>query len=307
MGIVWVHEALSSGGGVGTHDAGNRYTRVFDVLSDEYDDNAITIASAVDPSTSLAIPAPYSYFAKGHDADYGAIVTEIAPERDQRHPLLWHVRVEYTVIRPNTLDGQWPAGTITDYINLILPDIRIWSIPVMELIDRDVNDNPLVNKAGDPFEPRPEDVRYITAIEVKWYNRTYDMNFWETYADSTNAATVWGREPNTLLMIGMPAGNRKVDRNGTYYEIKGEFHWNKKGWKRTFLNAGRNELAPINTIDYKKIPICDDAGVPVRQPWPLDNAGAKLPTSAEVIWLEFTVKEPRDWGPLNLPPLNVTF
>lgn len=313
MSIVWVHEAPGSGTGVGTHDSGSRYTRVFDVLSDSYDDNAITIHSATDPVTSLSIPSPYSYFSKGNDADYGAVVTEIAAERDQRYPLLWHVRVEYTVLRANTSDGQWPGGTITSYIDHILPDIRIWSIPITEVLDRDVNGDQIANKAGDPFEPRPEDVRYITAIEVKWYNRTYDIGFWETYADSTNAASVWGRDPDTLLMIGAPSGNRKVDLIGTYYEIKGEFHWNKEGWKREFLNAGRNRLArdggtPSSPAAANgKVPILDQWGIPVRQPVPLDNDGQPLALGLPLIWLEYTIKDSRDWGPMNLPPLNVTF
>lgn len=312
MSILWVHEALTSGTGVAEHDAGNSYVRVFDVLTDSYDDNAATVANATDPSSGLSIPAPYSYFSKGNDSDYGSIVTRIVPDRDARYPYLWHVRVEYTVLRANTSDGQWPGGTLN--ITYALPTVRIWPIAVTEILDKDVNGNRIANKAGQPFKPRPEDVRYIKAVEIGWYIRTYTFSQWEPYEDSTNAAAVWGCPVGTVLMIGPPSATRKVDNIGTYYEIRAEFHYDKRGWKRSFLNAGKFRVAADNgdppsasTPATGVVPITDNFGMPVDEDRPLDNDGQPLAQGAASIWLDYTVKQAADWGPMNLPALNITF
>lgn len=312
MSILWVHEALPSGAGVAEHDAGNSYTRVFDVLTDDFDDNAITVANAVDPSTGLAIPSPYQYFDKGHDADYWSVVTRISPERDARYALLWHVTVQYTVIAANTSDGKWPSGLID--ITYRLPDVRIWGIAVAEVMEKDVYGNPIVNSAGMPFSPRPEDIRYIKAIEITTWLRTYNLTAWAPYEDSTNAFRVWGCDPETLLMAGPPSGTRKVDRLGTYYEIKAEFHWDPDGWDKEYEDRGRVQLAndhgtPPSPSDPATgtVPITDNAGIPVNEEVPLDGNGQPLALGQPRVYRKYTLKGPADWTALNLPPLNVTF
>jgi hypothetical protein len=312
VSILWVHEALSSGSGVGEHDGGNSYTRVFDVLTDDFDDNAITVSAATDPSTGLAIPSPYDYFDKGNDTDYQSVVTRISPERDARYALLWHVTVEYTVIAANTSDGKWPSGVL----NIIyrLPEIRIWGIAIAELMEKDINGNPIANSAGMPFDPPPEDVRYIKAIEITTWIRTYNLAAWAPYEDSTNATSVWGCDPETVLMVGPPSGTRKVDRVGTYYEIKAEFHWDPKGWDIEREDRGRVQLANDHGTAPSPsdpatgtVPITDNAGIAVNEEVPLDGNGRKLVFGQARVYKKYTIKGPADWTALSLPSLNVTF
>ena len=315
MAIVWVHEALTSGEGVAEHDVGSKYTRMFDVLTNSYDDNADTVGTADDGS--LAIPSAYAYFSKGNDTNYGSVVSRISPTRDQRFPLLWHVRVEYTVIRANTSDGTWPGGTLT--ITSRMPTIRIWGIPVAEVLNEDINGDPIVNSAGQPYEPLPEDVYYLKAFEIVSWIRTYNLDTWETYEDSTNADTIWGREPGTLLMIGPPNATRKVDDYGTYYEARLEIHYNPKGWKKRLADMGTAKLATAtgdppsaSTPATGTIPITDNAGVQVRQNVPLDGNGQPLGRDTgglpkPLIIKEWTIKQPQPWAPLNLPVLNIVW
>jgi len=310
MAIVSVTEALPSGSGVAEHDSGNQYLRVFDVLTDSYDDNAITVANAADPATSLSVPQPYSYFTKGNDTDYGSIVTRIIPERDARYPLLWHVRVEYTVLRANTDTGQWPTGSVD--ITYRLPSVRIWGIPVVEVLDRDINDEPIVNSAGDPYQPRPEDVRYIKAIEVISWIRDYDMDFWGGYEDTVNSDEIWGREPGTLLMVGPPNGTRKVDWVGTYWEVRSEIHWDEDGWKKSIPDMGKNKLVnaaggvPSSpSVAAGKEPITDKSGQRVLDNVPLDGSGQPLLHGLPWVVKDWTVKASKAWGPLNLPSINM--
>jgi len=313
MAIVWVHEALASGKGSGQHDSGNTYERVFDVKSDSYDDNAYTIANAIDPNTSLAIPSPYSYFQKGNDTDYGSIVTKITPERDSRYPLLWHVRVEYSVLRADTSNGQWPGGTLD--ITFRLPDIRIWKLPVEEIIEYDViTGDPVANSAGDRFDPLPTDTRYRKAIEITFWARTYDLDDWDDYEDSTNADIIWGRDPGTLLMAGPPSGVRKVDNTGTYWENRLEIHYDPKGWKRSYYDRGRrklvtDDLSPpsASTPATGKAPITDNTGGRVGDDVPLNGGGQPLAEGQDLVTLAFTFKESQPWAPLGLPELNITW
>jgi len=314
VAIVFVHEALVSGEGEATHDSGNKYVRVFDVLTDSYDDNAITVANAVDPETSLAIPAPYSYFTKGNDTDYGSIVTRIRPERSRRLPKLWHVTVEYTVIRPNTSNGQWPVGTVTFDVTLRLPGIRIWGIPVAEVLNEDINGDPVVNSAGQLYQPRPEDIYYRKAVEITWWCRTYDFDDWDTYEDSTNNAVVWGCAAGTLLMQGPPNGVRNVDTIGTYYEMRTEIHYDKKGWKKRIPDMGRKKLVNANLTPPSPsdpatgvMPIDDEAGLPVTEDVPLDGNGQPLALGQPWVIDEVAVKAEVDWAGLGLPALNITF
>lgn len=308
MAIVWVREALASGTGEGSFESGNTYTRMFDVLTDSYDDNAITVASA--SAGGVAIPTPFSYFSKGNDYDYGSVVTRIRPDRDERFPLLWHVTVEYTVIRPSSGDAL-PAGTFD--ITYQLPNIRIWGIPVLEVINKDVNGKPVQNSAGERLKPLPEDVRYITAIEITSWMRAYNADYWAQYANSVNADTIWGRKPKTLLMIGPPNGTRKVDRIGTYWEVRLEIHWDERGWDKEYEDRGRVRLArPDGSVPTSPsvasgtVPITGLAGE-VDEAVPLDGQGQPLAFGLPLVYLKFTLKESRAWAPLNLPPLNITW
>jgi len=312
MAIVSVKEALASGSGSGDHDSGNQFLRIFDVLTDSYDDNALTVANATDPSTSLAIPSPFTHFAKGNDTDYGSIVTRIIPDRDARYPLLWHVRVEYTVWRANTDSGQWPTGTVD--ITYRLPNIRIWGIPVVEVIERDINDDPIVNSAGEFYIPRPEDVYYRKAIEVTSWVREYDMDFWATYEDTTNADEIWDQEPGTLLMVGPPNGTRQVDEIGTYWELRTEIHWDPNGWKRSIADTGKNKTvdaqgnAPSGGTAGAAVgvkPIEDANYNRVIDPVPLDGNGQPLAHGQPWVFTEWTVKDAEPWAPLELPDINI--
>lgn len=307
MAIVWVHEAQESGRGEGSYESGSSYTRVFDVLTNSYDDNAITVANANDGS--LAIPQAFAYFTKGNDTDYGSVVTRRSAERDDQYPLLWHVTVEYTVVR--STDGEpLPGGTFD--ITYQLPNVRIWGIPITEVMRKDVNGNPIQNSAGVPFKPLPEDIRYITAIEVTSWVRNYNVDFWAPYADSVNADTIWSRAPGTLLMVGPPNGNRKVDGIGTYWEVRVEVHWDKNGWAKEYEDRGRAKL--VNDFGTEPspsdpaagtAPITDIAGIPVDEDVPLNGQGQPLAFGQPRVYLPFTIKESRAWAPLNLPPLNI--
>lgn len=312
MAIVWVHEALPSGSGSADHETGNTHVRVFDVLTDSYDDNDITVAYAVDPTTGLTIPAPYSYYQKGNDTDYGSVVTKIVPERDDEWPKLWHVRVTYTVVRANTSNGQWPAGTLD--ITFRLPNIRIWGIPTTEVLKEDIHGNPVLNSAGQLYQPRPEDIYYIKAIEITSWIRTYDLDDWEPYEDSTNAVKLWGRDPGTLLMVGPPSGTRKVDSIGTYWEIRGEFHYNKNGWKKRVPDMGTVKLVNANGTQPSAsdpasgtMPITDQAGLRVSEDVPLDGNGQPLAHGQPWVIKEWEVKKPADWTALNMPELNIVW
>lgn len=309
MAITWVREALASGAGEGSLDSGNRYRRVFDVLSDSYNDNALTVSTA--SAGGVSIPSPLDYFSKGNDTDYGSVVTRITPERDDRYPLLWHVTVEYTVIRPSTGDAL-PGGTFD--ITYALPDIRIWGIPVMEVVSEDVNGNPVQNSAGAPFNPRPEDVRYIKAVEVTSWIRAYNMDFWSGYEDTVNADRIWGRDPKTLLMAGPPNATRKVDGIGTYWEVRLEIHWDPRGWDREFEDRGRVKL--VNSFGTEPspsdpavgvAPLSDQAGYPADEDVPLDGHGQPLAFGLPRVFRTFTIKQSKAWAPLNLPALDVTW
>lgn len=310
MSITWVHEALASGSGKGSHDSGNQYVRLFDVMTDDYADNALTVANADDGTT--AIPKAYSHFQKGNDTDYTAVVTEIAPERDARLPLLWHVRVVYTVLQNTAEGGTFPGGSLN--VNVILPSIRIWGIPIKEVLREDVTGKPFANSAGELFTPLPEDVYYIRGIEITWWAREYQLGGWEAYEDSTNAETIWGCYAGTLLMVGPPKGTRKVDTYGTYWELRTEIHYNKRGWTKKLADMGTVKLVtasgepPSASAEATGVmPITDQAGRAVGSPTPLDGEGQPLAQDAPWVIKEWDVKLPASWTALNLPPLNVTF
>ncbi len=314
MSIIWVHEALDSGGGRWEHQAGNRYVRTFDVLTDSFDDNELTVETAVDPNTGLGIPARFSYFEKGNDADYGAVAVRIVPERSKRYAKLWHVSVEYEWMRANTSSGQWPAGTID--VTARVPSVRVRGIPIKEVLYSDINGDAIANSASQPFNPRPEGVRYILAIEVTSWIRKYELAAWASYGDTTNAGAVWGFAPETVLMVGAPHAVRKVDQIGTYYELRAEFHWNSRGWKLQLEDRGTVRLvdAQGNTPTsgsagqaVGSAPIHNEDGTRVERDVWLDGNGQKLPLGQPRVWMWYTVKEPKNWSALMLPELNVVW
>jgi len=310
MGVT---ERLPSGEGRRIYPDGATYTRVFSVLTSTYAANAATVSTA--SLGGLAIPAKYTVFAKGNDGDSGSVVTDVDAKRDRGNPLLWHITVTYTPMRPDVTfvaegeDGGEPAviADITD----ALSRVRIWWVPFTKLMERDVTGKLIANAAGQAFKPVFEETEYRFAVEISRYERTYNSAWFEKFKNKVNSTKYWGAEPKTLLMIGGPGGTRMFDEIGTYYDIRYQIHYSPEGWDLERINKGmyKRHVPKYESISKERLIRCTDgAGAPVTEDVLLDETGYKqLDQDADPIILTFEIKETADFADLRLPQLNITW
>lgn len=320
MAIVSVTEDLPSG--PGTFSLEERgYTRNFNVLTDSFDDNAITVINHVD------LPSFYEIFDKGNDTDPQAVVTAIDPQRDSVNPLLWRILYTYSVLRPDdgggappgelTIEGTLPAFSISERYEdrprlTALQRYTVDVDPVPPLLTTKpgtmVN---LRNFAKDLYQDQPYYRETIRVITCRRYFRRYaDLLAADIGTeDRINLTAWWGIPSGQLKCLGMPGGVRMADNFGTYWETDMVFEWKRDGWWEEFAEVGFQELYDDAGTERKRR-IQDANGQFVTEPVELWTDGGKQTGSTKTtLWSRYQVYLALDFATIMpaLPPIDVSF
>lgn len=159
-----------------------------------------------------------------------------------------------------------------------------------EIADQDRDGNPIVNSAGDPFDPplTKDDSRPV--VRVVRNEPTFSLALAYQYRDKVNGQAWLGAEPRTVKAAPVKFRRLFHPTCGFYFQVAYEFAFNPKGWTRRPLDAGLRQK-----VDGAFEPI-KDKGEPVSAPVPLDGAGQALAADAEPQYLEFEVYEEIDFS-----------
>jgi hypothetical protein len=201
----------------------------------------------------------------------------------------------------------------------------------------DINDNLMVNTAGEPFIPAPEKQEYDLQLTVLQNVQDYEPErSWDLigkvndrefevaglkvpvktalltersatsqiFVDDEETIRIEYWEVTTILQFRRPNPDWRAPQ-----EIDGLFQENafveNNAWKKRILNAGLNEQVDVpdpenpTVFTKTKVPIQLD-GQPVTEPKLLDVDGAYEDDRLDAIWLPFEIYESADLGSLQL-------
>jgi hypothetical protein len=296
MGIVSISE-IDGARSAGRDQRGNKtYGRGFRVVTD----HPRTGPKAVRDAVPVAIG---DYYRNGSDAEVGqswyeeddkiyclevAVKPEGAADAKQ-----WIVELKYGVADPASF------GAIDDPTQL--PPKISWSgVRRDEVVDVDEDDKPVVNSAGDPFDPPITRDASSPTMVVTRNERTYDDGIAVQYRQSVNEAEFFGHAPGTVKCADIRAESADSPSIGRYYVVTYEFELVDGSWQPEVLDLG---LRQRNTTSGAREQIVID-GTPATSPVLLDGQGQPLAadavTGGAYFLLSFKTYKTRDFASLGL-------
>lgn len=216
---------------------------------------------------------------------------EIRPRQRSGTLTVWDVDVTYKARETPVFDSPFDD-----------PVERTWGyIRTQEPYERDVNGVPILNAAGEPFDPPPErDVTRPTLVCVR-KEPAFSIAAFIPFYDSVNNLHFFGAAPGQAKFMGVSGRGPLVKSGFTYWEVTYEFHFREEPWHQAFiLNQGLNQLVENDSeggtdfalraitrewIDAANAvpgqqggaPPGDAENIPITEPVPLDPLGRILP------------------------------
>jgi hypothetical protein len=268
MPVVEVTELYRRRGTQGA-DWKRTYTRVWQVITDSFNDGPRTVREAL--SVGLGMP-----YATPNESDNGAFVQSLSAECVSDDGLQWEVTVEYGPYQPldrpqNPLDEQ--------------PTIAFSWAQFERPCDFDVGGLAILNSAGDSYDPpvMVDDPRPI--LQLVRNEASFDPALVHQYRNKVNSTSFFGADPGTVKVANITGHRVKHPDLGYYWEVSYEFA-NNDTWHVFVLEQGMRQLVPGTST---KKTILDTAGTKVTSPWPLAANGTALPVGSTPIFREWIV------------------
>lgn len=197
------------------------------------------------------------------------------------------------------------------------PSIRWGSRTVRVPVRLDIDGKPILNSAGQKFDPPAEEDLQVLVYEYSHNIATYSEANAQNYRGAINSDnfTLAGLalEPYQARITSINATN--AERNGTRYWRESVVVEIADDWRLTLVDEGIVKKSaedgagdPVYINDgneIRTVPILDANGVPVVEQVLLDGQGEPLGGGDPVLLKFDTVaKPPRAFGPLGLPITN---
>ncbi|MEM9019935.1 MAG: hypothetical protein AAGC44_05170 [Planctomycetota bacterium] len=303
MSVIEVREHYMSRSASKSKDT-DKSVRLWKVL---FDDNTGTPELAlVGNDGNRTVPA-YGAALPGNP---NKLVTNLdaKPSRDSRR--LFLVTVTYETI--NTESGSGGGGAqAPDPLNRP-PDIAWGSNTYERVLEKDINGNPIVNSAGDPFDPPLTQRLNVPAVEISYNQAGYNPDTYQPFVDSVNNAIITIAGMDDIDAKGAMLEkhrHRKLFENGTAYhrltfnvEVAGSYLREvlDRGWHRLPDGAAEEGHYLGNGV-FQKPEIMNADGVKPNAPVLLNGAGQPLANGAAPVFRSFETRDALDWEPLSLP------
>lgn len=232
------------------------YTRVFLVKTTSTQDGPLTVTLAT------GVPRVWDPYTTNTDTDLGALCKSVSAQPTDS-PFLWEVTVEYdSVVREEGQQAENPLARPADID---------WSfVPYVKAAQRDVFGLPILNSAGQPFDPPPEmDDRRIQ-LTIQRNEETFDPLQAFEFQDATNSDVFFGGGIAAWKVMSIKANGPHSENGVSFWRVTYEFEFRREGWFLRTLDQGFAEL-----IDGSLTPITVKGVVP-SEPVLLDGAGRKL-------------------------------
>lgn len=179
------------------------------------------------------------------------------------------------------------------------PTLAVTKRDVTELLEKDLDGDPVVNNLGDPFIPPPEVRRSKRVFTWKFFRRP-DQLQWDQrdqWLDSINGDDVYilGKTyPRGTLWCADYSFETVWENSSTglsfYFALTAQAEYDPRGWDVVLLNTGRRKLVSGeigNPFDPPVLAVVtDQAGQPVADPVPLTATGEQWVTGDDYEYLD---------------------
>lgn len=246
------------------------YTRKFEVLTDEAIDDASVVLAAL-ATGGLNIGLPY-VTATGSDPKSFIRGIKVSSSADDGK--YWDAEVEYGPFDPNVVEDPLSRP----------PDISFGFVEWEEIVDEDISNNPVVNTAGDAYDPPVTRQNHLAVLSVSRYESTFNALLASQYKDSVNSDVFFDAPVGTAKIMDISAAREWSQFNQAYiWRVNYEFQFDPRGWTKKVLNQGYRQL-----VSGARRQILID-GAPATFPCLLDSAGALLAPTGTPVYRTFTV------------------
>jgi len=297
MGVIDTRVAKGSPTGGDDNRGGRQAQIVFDVTTDNVDNNIVTVIRDV------SIPQYPSIYVLGTDSDPGLFLDNRNAKRERDSNNKWKVTCNFKSEESDKSENQLDNP-------LLEPVTREWDTADEPIpFERDALGKAVVNTLGMPFDP-PIESRRLYQIGMFVRNEaTFDGNSALDFIDHVNADVFAGFQPGQVLVAKIRASERFHGTIGSYFVVTYVFWAREAGWlheepNRSFYQA----KVPGSLTRFKRI--IDDDKKPIVEPGYIDEQSIYI-TPEELqkgsagggkdpFYLEFTRFAPVALGPLGL-------
>lgn len=243
------------------------------------------------------------------EIDYASYLQRVSIAHSSAGGLQYRVTLEY---RPVDIAGDGPAqgGGVTNWImapTLAPPTLRWASEDVEFACTHDRAGEPILNAAGDPFDP-PITIFLPTPIANVARTEAAFKPIWiTTYKGTVNHAAWMGFPAESVLCKDITADRVHDPDHGYLWTVNYTFAFRPSvlgsddetviiaGWDTQVLNAGKRE----KVSGVREVIIIN--GAPVSDPVPLQLDGTYDP-DGDPKYLRFAVYPKKDFSYFNFPP-----
>jgi hypothetical protein len=200
----------------------------------------------------------------------------------------WIISIEY---------GQFNALEIQPADPMIArPKISFSSTRFQVPATKDIDDEPVVNSAGDPFDPPfmlDETRPFMTIVKNE---AGFPPLLAQDYHNSINNAPWFGLPELVWKCVDITGDEAQDPDGGRYWVVTYQFEMKRETWVEKLMDVGMREI----NSSGKKIAITDDRGREVDAPWPLNENGTKKAVGVTAEFMEFHLYKEMDFSALNL-------
>lgn len=219
--------------------------------------------------------------------------------------LQWEVSLEF---QPKSWEGS-EKGPVDEDGNrdpfAARPTVRCRSEGEEVAATTDRDGEPILNAAGDPFDPPMGRIKRATVWEVSRLEREFDAATIDAYEEKVNSAPWMGFPAESIKCLSITSGCAWDDDAGGYaWSVDYTFAYRRpvavgagtvSGWAEVVLNAGLRE----KVSGARKQILVDNA--PVSSPVPLKSDGTAATPADDPVYLAFHLCETADFSAFDFP------
>jgi hypothetical protein len=221
----------------------------------------------------------------GTEKDTRAHCTSLSATPTEEDGCQWDVTAEY---------GPYDAAEFPENPLSRDPEISWEYRRDQEAAEKDIDDNPVQNTAGDSFDPPLlKDVRK-PILKLTRNEANFDPGLSYLFHDKVNDAPWFGAAAGYVKVEGITPQRVFNQLIGWYWQVQYEFLFDARTHDPTILNQGFKQL-----VDGRQV-LCTDAdGEVVTSPVWLDETGTQIDPTGTPVYLQFQIYKRTDFGVFN--------
>jgi hypothetical protein len=285
MSIQLVNEDFEDRSGEWTVSEGRNYVRKFIVQMSSQGDGPNLAIQAVGINRGDQY-TPYFGLPNEFEWDLNAYCNKISAT--MRGVLVWIVTVEY-----GPYSSLFAGGGPTQN-PILMPIDASWSNTSHDMVaDIDVNGVPILNTAGDPYDPSLMEEEKRPTLTIVRNELSYDPTIDQSYNNAVNSDIFAGYPPLYSRVLEIVPKSLFHQDVGWYYQRTYMFEFknptlpvNANGYRRTIISQGMNAISTVSGVKYR----INHKGIPTGNPECLTKSGGEAVGSLPAYWQVWQTK-----------------